>query len=153
MESKGVSTLRNAVIVIGIVFCFIGVSSCKKRVPPQADMSEVANTTMTVDVTNEIPEIQVIEEFNDETAAAKVEEPEVASVSAEADAGVFIPPSPQDIQTALKNAGYYEGKVDGIIGPKSKEAIMSFQKDNSLAADGKVGAKTWAKLGKFLKQE
>jgi peptidoglycan hydrolase-like protein with peptidoglycan-binding domain len=55
-----------------------------------------------------------------------------------------------DIQTALKNAGYYAGKIDGKIGPMSKKAIEDFQKANGLTADGKVGPKTWAVLGKYL---
>jgi len=59
-------------------------------------------------------------------------------------------PSVKEIQTALKNAGYYAGSVDGKLGPKSKEAIEGFQKANSLTADGKVGPKTWAALSKYL---
>ena len=59
-------------------------------------------------------------------------------------------PTAIEIQTALKNAGYYTGNVDGKIGPKSKLAIEEFQKANGLNADGKVGPKTWAALGKYL---
>jgi peptidoglycan hydrolase-like protein with peptidoglycan-binding domain len=59
-------------------------------------------------------------------------------------------PSPMDIQTALKNAGYYSGNIDGKIGLKSKKAIEDFQKANGLTADGKVGPKTWAALSKYL---
>ena len=59
-------------------------------------------------------------------------------------------PTAKEIQTALKNAGYYEGTVDGKIGPKSKQAIEDFQKANGLEADGKVGPKTWAALSVYL---
>jgi peptidoglycan hydrolase-like protein with peptidoglycan-binding domain len=59
-------------------------------------------------------------------------------------------PSARDIQTALKNAGYYAGAIDGKIGPKSTAAIESFQRDNGLTADGKVGPKTWAALSRYL---
>ncbi len=59
-------------------------------------------------------------------------------------------PSATDIQTALKNAGFYTGAIDGKIGPKSTAAIEAFQKANGLAADGKVGPKTWAVLGRYL---
>ncbi|MDP2940451.1 MAG: peptidoglycan-binding domain-containing protein [Candidatus Omnitrophota bacterium] len=58
--------------------------------------------------------------------------------------------SAEDIQTALKNAGYYKGAIDGKIGAKSRKAIEDFQKDNSLVMDGKVGAKTWSKLQGYL---
>ena len=56
----------------------------------------------------------------------------------------------QQIQTALKNAGFYSGKIDGKIGPGSKKAIEAFQTSKGLKADGKVGPKTWAALGSYL---
>lgn len=59
-------------------------------------------------------------------------------------------PSVKEIQTALKNAGYYAGSVDGKLGPKSKGAIEEFQKANGLTTDGKVGPKTWNALSKYL---
>jgi peptidoglycan hydrolase-like protein with peptidoglycan-binding domain len=59
-------------------------------------------------------------------------------------------PSAKEIQTALKNAGFYTGEADGKIGPKSKKAIEDFQKANNLQADGKVGSRTWALLGTYL---
>lgn len=49
----------------------------------------------------------------------------------------------KDIQQALKNAGYYSGKVDGIKGKGTRRAIKDFQKSNGLKADGVVGSKTW----------
>lgn len=54
------------------------------------------------------------------------------------------------IQTALKNAGFYQGAIDGKIGPASKRAIEAFQKSNGLKVDGKVGPKTWAALEPYL---
>jgi hypothetical protein len=45
-------------------------------------------------------------------------------------------------QEHLKNLGYYEGKVDGIMGRQTREAIRNFQKDQSLKADGVLGPKT-----------
>lgn len=48
----------------------------------------------------------------------------------------------KEIQTVLKNLGFYKGKVDGISGPLTKSAIKNFQKSKGLAADGIVGTKT-----------
>jgi peptidoglycan hydrolase-like protein with peptidoglycan-binding domain len=62
--------------------------------------------------------------------------------------GFELPAS--EIQKALKNAGYYAGSVDGKIGPGSREAIRSFQRDNGLTADGVCGKQTWAKLKTHL---
>lgn len=56
----------------------------------------------------------------------------------------------RQIQTALKNAGFDPGSIDGKIGPKTKKAIKDFQAANGLTADSKVGPKTWAKLSKYL---
>jgi peptidoglycan hydrolase-like protein with peptidoglycan-binding domain len=59
-------------------------------------------------------------------------------------------PTATEIQSALKNAGFYTGTVDGKLGPKTKKAISEFQKANNLTADGKVGPKTWNALSKYL---
>lgn len=55
----------------------------------------------------------------------------------------------RQIQTALKNAGYYSGAVDGVKGRNTKRAIKAFQRDHGLAADGVVGTKTWDLLSKY----
>jgi len=57
---------------------------------------------------------------------------------------------PKEIQTALKNAGYYDGNVDGKIGNQSQEAIREFQTDHGLTVDGIVGKNTWAQLEMYI---
>ncbi len=59
-------------------------------------------------------------------------------------------PTAKDIQNALKNAGFDPGAIDGKIGPRTKQAVMEFQKVNGLKVDGKVGSKTWGELSKYL---
>jgi len=59
-------------------------------------------------------------------------------------------PTSRQIQTALANAGYDPGPIDGKTGRKTKEAIKAFQGVNGLKADGKVGKKTWAILEQYL---
>ncbi len=54
--------------------------------------------------------------------------------------------APDQVQLALKRAGFYQGPLDGKIGAKTKDAIKAFQKANSLTVDGVVGRGTWAKL-------
>lgn len=51
------------------------------------------------------------------------------------------------IQTKLYELGYYGGKIDGIFGSGTKNALINFQKDNGLTADGIAGAKTLQALG------
>ena len=55
----------------------------------------------------------------------------------------------REIQRCLKNAGFYQGDVDGIKGRKTRAAIRKFQSANGLAADGVVGKKTWEALSKY----
>ncbi len=53
----------------------------------------------------------------------------------------------RQIQTKLKNWGYYTGSVDGAFGAKTTTAVKSFQRKNGLTADGIVGQKTASALG------
>jgi len=55
-----------------------------------------------------------------------------------------------ELQKALKSAGVYDGKVDGKIGPRTKNAVIEFQRQHSLKADGVVGQKTWNELKQYL---
>lgn len=51
------------------------------------------------------------------------------------------------VQSALKDRGYYDGKVDGIYGTITKNAVTKFQKDNGLKTDGIAGKQTLKALG------
>lgn len=51
------------------------------------------------------------------------------------------------IQTKLSELGYYSGKIDGIFGSGTKQAVINFQKDYGLNPDGIVGSKTLSALG------
>lgn len=54
------------------------------------------------------------------------------------------------IQTKLKRWGYYNGNIDGIYGPQTREAVRYFQRKNGLAVDGIVGPNTARALGMTL---
>lgn len=47
------------------------------------------------------------------------------------------------LQACLKSLGYNPGTIDGIYGTNTKNAIIRFQKNNSLSADGIAGENTW----------
>ena len=47
-----------------------------------------------------------------------------------------------DVQQFLANNGFNPGPIDGQTGPKTKNAVIEFQKENNLLADGIVGNKT-----------
>lgn len=50
------------------------------------------------------------------------------------------------LQSYLNSKGYNCGLVDGLFGPKTKKAVILFQKANNLTPDGIVGPKTKAMM-------
>ncbi|MCX5686978.1 MAG: peptidoglycan-binding domain-containing protein [Candidatus Omnitrophica bacterium] len=125
---------------------------CKGKVenPPDTQMDEMTQGAMAPQTTDTLvttePAQTVATEAIPPTAAAQIAH-QPAQVKADMAA------KNKDIQTALKNAGFYTGAIDGKIGPKTKSAILEFQKAKALKADGKVGPKTWAELEKYLVQQ
>ncbi len=53
-------------------------------------------------------------------------------------------------QSALKNAGFDPGPIDGKLGPKTKRAIKEFQKSKGLPRSREIDPKTWRELKKHL---
>ncbi|MCD7743340.1 MAG: spore cortex-lytic enzyme [Oscillospiraceae bacterium] len=51
------------------------------------------------------------------------------------------------IQTRLKEWGYYDGAVDGVYGSATEAAVTRFQSANGLTADGKAGPATLEAIG------
>lgn len=54
--------------------------------------------------------------------------------------------TPTGIQQRLHNLNYNPGKIDGIIGPRTRAAVRLFQEHHDLDPDGIAGPKTQAKL-------
>ncbi len=54
----------------------------------------------------------------------------------------------KELQRALKDAGYYGGKIDGVFGDLTYDAVRKFQYARGLKADGMAGTKTLASLKK-----
>jgi peptidoglycan hydrolase-like protein with peptidoglycan-binding domain len=50
------------------------------------------------------------------------------------------------LQEELNHQGYDAGKVDGIFGARTRNALIKFQRDNKLSVDGIAGKNTWKKL-------
>jgi peptidoglycan hydrolase-like protein with peptidoglycan-binding domain len=47
---------------------------------------------------------------------------------------------------ALKNQGQYRGPIDGIMGPRTRQAVREFQKVNGLEQTGTLDQETMQKL-------
>jgi hypothetical protein len=52
-----------------------------------------------------------------------------------------------DVQSQLQRDGYYDGPVDGLLGPMTREAIAAFQADHGLAVTSVIDEPTLATLG------
>jgi peptidoglycan hydrolase-like protein with peptidoglycan-binding domain len=145
--------MKNLVLVLVVVFAlttFIGCNK-KKKDDASADLNGVTtenvvsvtdSSAQNADMTNSVPVVV------ENTAASTTDVSEPAMAPGPVD--VTAKPTPKQIQQALKNAGIYDGKVDGNIGPKTKKAIEAFQSQNGLKADGKVGRKTWKAMSVYL---
>lgn len=54
------------------------------------------------------------------------------------------------LQTALIRAGYAPGRVDGVFGANTEDAVRQFQRAMGLTVDGIVGPRTWAALAPYM---
>ena len=145
---------RGTFIAVGVFL----ISGCGQQAQKSADTvippQEGAFSNTTTDSGSAQHKDLVIETQPIQVPAAPLGGPEVKPqveyAGAEDLGDLFVKPTEKEIQQALKNAGLYEGEVDGKIGPRSKRAIEEFQAQNNLKADGKVGSKTWQKLKEYL---
>jgi peptidoglycan hydrolase-like protein with peptidoglycan-binding domain len=56
-------------------------------------------------------------------------------------------------QEALKEKGYYDGPVDGLIGPKTRAGLRRYQQEQGLNADGRLTRETAEGLGVVSKTD
>jgi len=132
----------------------LAVVGCKGKVDKEAEMAKLETTEAVAPVEDvvvtqsPVTEPSAIQAVNQETIPPTAAVPPVADTLILAGQDKLA--RNKDIQTALKAANFYTGNIDGKIGPKTKRAIVEFQKAKGLKADGKVGPKTWMELEKYL---
>jgi peptidoglycan hydrolase-like protein with peptidoglycan-binding domain len=51
------------------------------------------------------------------------------------------------VQKSLKDKGHYHGAIDGILGPRTRQAIGEYQKSEKLPVTKQLDAETAGKLG------
>ncbi len=79
---------------------------------------------------------------NSNTAVASTGTTNASTVLKEGSKGEAV----KQMQTALKNLGYYNGSLTGNFGSLTGDAVRAFQKANKLSNDGVAGATTLNKL-------
>jgi peptidoglycan hydrolase-like protein with peptidoglycan-binding domain len=53
----------------------------------------------------------------------------------------------KEMQQTLQDEGHYQGKVDGVLGLRTRASIRGFQKAESLPVTGQLDVRTASKLG------
>jgi hypothetical protein len=51
------------------------------------------------------------------------------------------------VQQRLARAGYYRGAIDGVMGPATRSAIRSYERNHGLRADGAIDRRLLATMG------
>jgi murein L,D-transpeptidase YcbB/YkuD len=142
------------VTVSALTIVSIALFGCKAKV--EAPSEEIKVEATATDAAPQSDMMLTAQQAVVEPAASVATEtiPPTATVQeAKTKASAIVAPATdrnKDVQTALKNAGFYTGSIDGKIGPKTKSAIQEFQKAKGLKVDGKIGPKTWAEMEKYL---
>jgi len=145
--------MKRILVVTGVIVFSIYISGCGKKQAGLEETSEPMSmeTLSTMDTTT-----PVAAETKTPTPIPEAKPEVTLSQSAQTSKLEPLPPagpykpSANEIQTALNNAGFYTGSIDGKIGPATKKAAEEFQKAKGLQVDGKVGPKTWAALSQYL---
>lgn len=150
--------MKKFVFIIGVVALGLYLVGCGKKEASledsQVPMSMEALSTLNAETKAAVDSTKVPAALPAEAAkmpagmqsAAPVIEPKLEPLPP---AGPYKPAA-REIQTALTNAGFYSGAIDGKIGPKTTKAIEEFQSAKGLKVDGKVGPKTWTALSSYL---
>jgi len=51
------------------------------------------------------------------------------------------------VQTRLARAGYYHGRIDGVMGPRTREAIRAYESAHGLRGDGVISNQLLGTMG------
>jgi hypothetical protein len=61
--------------------------------------------------------------------------------------GASLPGNVDQMQHTLQDQGHYRGKVDGVLGLRTRAGIRSYQKAENLPVTGQLDTRTAGKLG------
>ena len=134
-----------ALKIVLAIFLAVMVSGCatfKKNAQMQDLEMQVSDLQMQIQQRDER-----IHSLEDELTAAQQKSSKKSEILGKVD---FTKPDTRSVQKALKAAGFYDGLVDGKLGPKTQAAVREFQKSRGLKEDGVIGRQTWAELSEHI---
>jgi|SRR6516225_2292408 peptidoglycan hydrolase-like protein with peptidoglycan-binding domain len=79
-------------------------------------------------------------------AAPNAGAPSAAAPSAEAQTGSLTSDTIKQAQQQLKSGGFYHGRVDGVVGPRTRVAVRRFQQRNGLKGTAMLDQETLQRL-------
>jgi len=129
-----------AVIVV-IAFAAAGVFSSDKKNPSSAPPTTTGQTTTTQ------PTTPTTTPATPTTTPSTSVPPLPTGLLKQGTSGADV----KAVQQALQAVGQAPGKIDGVFGGQTEQALMSFQQSVGLPADGVYGPQTKAELEKKLK--
>lgn len=59
----------------------------------------------------------------------------------------------KEAQRMLRDEGHYNGRIDGIAGPNTTQALERYQRDNGLRVTGTLNSQTMGQMGVPMKNE
>ena len=138
-------------IVFAITLAGCATAACKQK---DLELQGLKNQVSVLETQVQSKD-QEISGLKDSLNAKPMEQPKIETIEpAKEKSEVNVKhPTAKQVQTALKNAGYDPGKVDGHMGKQTRDALKAFQKANNLTINGKANKKTWALLSVYLEQK
>ncbi|MEW5759104.1 MAG: peptidoglycan-binding domain-containing protein [Candidatus Omnitrophota bacterium] len=133
--------MLKVISVVFFILCLSGCATCSKNTDVQIKNLQAELGQAKSELQQKDEQIKILEKELNYSKTNPVSTGEVGNIKL----------SVKQIQEGLKNAGYYDGPIDGKIGKDTRRAIRGFQEANGLKVDGIVGSQTALKLKEFLK--
>ena len=158
-DARRATVERRRIVAGGAVVALLGIAAAILVVLLRVGSREPATTTTPTTATETTP----TETAPSTTTPPPPPSPSTTTPSTEATTSFTLPEGTKlrrgeendpavvtELQQALTSAGYDPGAADGVYGSGTEAAVVAFQEDNGLTADGVVGPDTATALNNAL---
>lgn len=136
ISSAVVTTLAFTPLLSGGAFAYVNSGSVHQNSSANHQNSSTSNQNSSSNNQNSSADTENISKTQDSDSSSK------NSTIRQGDHGQAV----KDLQSELKDQGYYTYHLDGIAGPITEDAVSDFQVDHKLSVDGIAGPKTFSAL-------